>query len=128
MKSEMTLERALGICQSINARLFLAEGLTDEPRLPTLENVSLGEMLAAARIVSERNAAEPSRDGHRTLIVVPCERLIAAVFVAVNYDARHTPIVVEPERGFGGAWKIKAVAVVDVTEQFELQDAKQVAA
>lgn len=128
MSDTMTLERALEICQAISARFFLADGITDDPKLPSLKDVSLQEMLTAAAVVRERNAAEAAGGGAYTIFVAPGDRLIAAVYVGVNYDSATSPLVIEPVRGFGGAWSVKAVAVVDVTSDYELQDGKQVAA
>ena len=51
----MTPERAIDICRRINARYFLALGLSEQPQLPPLEGVTLAEMLEAAEQVRKED-------------------------------------------------------------------------
>jgi hypothetical protein len=115
--TKMTLSRAVEISHAVCVRAFLTEGVTDDPVLPVLAGVSLPEMVAAVTMVREK-----------TTFVVPDDRLVAAVYVAVNYSVGEVPVVVEPEQLSDGVWIVKAVAVVDVTQRFRLVDGKSVAA
>lgn len=117
----MTRERAIDICQRINARAFLAMGVTERPDLPSLEGVTLRQMLEAAAIVRLANGDARLVDGRRHVYVVPDDRLVAAVYVGLTFEPSAHPIAMEPRRVAGG-WQMNAVAVVDVSEQSEVED------
>jgi hypothetical protein len=117
----MTFEQAVDICKRINARAFLAMGVTDNPVLPSLAGVSLRDMLTAAEMLTQHNASQRRGTGGREFYVVPVDRLIAAVFVGIHYAPSDTVIAIEPQQRLG-EWVLNSVAVVDLSEQVELQD------
>jgi|GEM_PF-2082113 len=121
----LTFDRALSINSRIAKRAYLTMGLTDNPVLPTLEDVSLAEMVAAVQMVREHNDTCEPVNGTRHFYVVPDDRLIAAVYVAIHYSVdTEQPIVIEPEKNDFDQWVMKAVAIVDVTEKAELRGAE----
>jgi hypothetical protein len=79
-------------------------------------------MLAAVHMVRDHNEHAQPVDGVRHVYVVPDDRLIAAVYVAIHYSVdTEQPIVMEPEKNDFDQWVMKAVAIVDVTEKAELR-------
>lgn len=117
-----SLDHALKITKGITQRAFLTMGLTDSPVLPSLREVSLTDMLAAVQLVRDHNEHAQPVDGVRHIYVVPDDRLIAAVYVAIHYSVdTEQPIVMEPEKNDFDQWVMKAVAIVDVTEKAELR-------
>tara|TARA_R110002012_G_C11673164_1_gene613289 strand:+ start:4059 stop:4430 length:372 start_codon:yes stop_codon:yes gene_type:complete len=123
----MTPERAIDICRRINARYFLALGLSEQPQLPSLEGVTLAEMLEAAEQVRKINALSALRPGASTVYVVPADRVIAAVYTVANYDPDCGPIAIEPRQDASGHWQMNAVSVIDVTQQDEIGETRCVA-
>ncbi|KQV27877.1 hypothetical protein ASC97_05810 [Rhizobium sp. Root1203] len=118
----LTFDQALSINSRIAKRYFLANGLTDNPVLPSLNDVSLAEMLTAVQMVREHNENSKPVNGTRHLHVVPDDRLVAAVYVAIHYSVdAEQPIVIEPEKDEDGRWVMKALAIVDVTDRAELR-------
>lgn len=118
---EMNFEHALDICKRINARAFLAMGLSESPVLPSLAGVSLREMLDAAEAVKRWNSEQRLGNGGRTYYVVPGEPLIAAVYVGVHHEPGTGAITMEPRQVLG-EWQMNIVAVVDVTSHAEVED------
>lgn len=117
-----TFDQALKITKGITQRAFLTMGLTDSPVLPSLREVSLADMIAAVHAVRDHNEHAQPVDGVRHIYVVPDDRLIAAVYVAIHYSVdTEQPIVIEPEKNDFDQWVMKAVAIVDVTEKAELR-------
>lgn len=95
----MDLEQAHRIHSAISTAFFAACGVNDEtfPDLSSLKDVPLSDMLAAARMIrDESDAREESakqNGGGRIITAVADDRLIAAVFVLVNYEHSREPIV-----------------------------------
>lgn len=81
----MTPERAREIVAAIADRSFMAMGISDKS--PSLEGVSLVDMLEAATVVEQANREAKTVDGMRTFHVVPDDRLIAAVYALEHYDS-----------------------------------------
>lgn len=95
----MDLEQAHRIHSAISTAFFAACGVNDEPfpDLSSLKDVPLSDMLEAGRMIREENkaaeeASKPGAGGIR-LTAVADDRLIAAVFVLVNYEHSREPIV-----------------------------------
>lgn len=96
----LTLEQAQDIVAAINHRAFITNGLKEDQPLAALSNVSLAEMLEAAEAVRAENrrreqAAKGTGESY-SISMVPAERLIAAVFVAENYQPGKSPILSLP--------------------------------
>lgn len=96
----LTLEQAQDIVAAINHRAFITNGLKEDQPLASLSNVSLAEMLEAAEAVRAENrrreqAAKGTGESY-SISLVPEERLIAAVFVADNYQPGLSPILLLP--------------------------------
>lgn len=100
----MDITRAQRIVSAISTAAFAAMGLNDDafPNLSDLIDVSLAEMLEAARAIEAENDAVQAHasinGGGYTITAVPVERLIAAVFVLVNYEHSRQPIAVGNRR------------------------------
>lgn len=110
--SMMHIARARDIVRAINARCFTTLGL--EHDLPSLDGVSLAEMIEAKRVVENVNAANEAAakfsGGRRTIHVVPDDRLIAAVYTLHHYHDSREPILSIP----AGATRNKVVAVLTI--------------
>ncbi|MBO3760388.1 hypothetical protein [Ciceribacter sp. L1K22] len=117
----MSLERALVINKALCQRYFLSNGLTNSPVLPDLTGVSLRDMLTATELVRHHNATAEPIDGKIRGYTVPDDRLVAAIYVGLHYEADDEPVTLEPVEE-DGQWQIKAVAVVDVTTRVVLRD------
>ena len=123
----MTPDRAIDIVRRINARYFLAMGISQEPVLPSLDGVSLAEMLEATGTVGKINDTTTAGTGPKAFYVVPDDRLIAAVYTVVNYHPEASPIAMEPRKDDFGQWQMTAVAVVDLADQSEVATTRAVA-
>lgn len=95
----MDIEQAHRINSAISSAFFAACGVNDEPfpDLSSLKDVSLSDMLEAARMIRDENEtrenAAEQNGGGRIITAVADDRVIAAVFVLVNYEHSREPIV-----------------------------------
>lgn len=90
----MPIDRAEAInAAMVNAALWTQGIIDDEPDLSALSGVSLADMLAAKAGIEARNAAARTASGGYTITVIPDDRLIAAAYTLLSYDAEHRPIV-----------------------------------
>ncbi|WP_439392386.1 hypothetical protein ACRQ5Q_22585 [Bradyrhizobium sp. PMVTL-01] len=116
----MELSRAREIVQAINARCFVTIGLDKD--LPSLEDVSLGEMMEATNMVRNANqaarAAAEINGGGCTISIVPDDRLIAAVYTLHHYPCSREPILSIP---FGAARQhvVAVLAIPNPTDDDE---------
>jgi hypothetical protein len=129
----MTPDRAKTIVGAINDRAFVSMGIGDGA-LPSLEGVSLAEMIEAATVVRALNTAAEVRQraegGSVTISVVPDDRLIAAVYCMEHFPCDDESILCVPasrqERFLGGRTH-KALAVVAVTPTADEDGAEEAA-
>jgi len=110
----MSLQRARQIVTAICNRSFVTMGFQQD--IDSLADVTLAEMLEAARMVENANAAARAAsamigDGY-TSHVVPADRLIAAVYAFENYEASRAPILAVPH--WSGKLRVIAVATVEI--------------
>lgn len=91
----MTPERAIEIVYAVNCRLFFNMGILEE--CPSLDGVSLSEMLLAKQTVEKINREEEARGRSQgrgvTMTVIPDDRLIAATYVLEHYPASLDSVV-----------------------------------
>lgn len=108
----MSIERAREIVKAVNARCFVHMGLQEE--LPSLDGISLGEMLRAATMVKVANETAQAEakisGGGCTISMVPADRLIAAAFAMEHYPISNEPILALPLR----PGRMRALALVDI--------------
>lgn len=108
----MEIERARNIVKAVNARCFVTIGL--ERELPSLDGVSLAEMIEAKAIVDNVNkssaAAAKISGGGYSISVVPDDRLIAAVYCMDHYPCSREPVLAIPS----GERHQKVVAVLTI--------------
>ena len=99
----MTIERALEINAICVAHAMYREGISDGEPPPSLEGISLGDMLAATRLVERM----------RPRTQMTCDdRLLAALYVAYNYQPCELDDI-DPVAARPGA----AVCVVKIKEK-----------
>ena len=96
----MNLDRAKQIVGAITDRSLFKMGFLEGRPVGSLEGVSLAEMLDATAAVEAENerAAEEARQsgGSYSIMSVPAERLIAAVYAVEHYTASSDAIVAMP--------------------------------
>lgn len=96
---EMTLERAREINELCTAHAFRNLGF-DHVEITPLDNLSLQEMLKAARMIQEANENAPSINGTRTIESFCDTRLLAALYTLYHHPGNQgdTPAAVAGDR------------------------------
>lgn len=90
----MDIERAKEICAAINKGAMIVMGFGGE--IPKwLDDVSLAEMVEAAHMV-EAMGVETQPDGSKIVTMYPDDRLVAAVYTLLNFEADDPDDGVEP--------------------------------
>lgn len=117
----MTLERAREIVKAVNARCFVTMGL--ERDLPSLEGISLGEMVEATAMVRNANKAAESlaklSGGTYSISMVPDDRLIAAAYAIDHFPISDEPILALPL----GVRHLRVLVAAQIpTEQLEIAE------
>lgn len=97
----MELDHAIELVGAVNSFAYYAMGL-QEPR--SIKNATLAELMQARDVVEAQNRRREGATGTKTLMCVPDDRLIAAVFTARHYEAQDQddvdPIVRTPASFF----------------------------
>lgn len=97
----MELDRAIELVGAVNSFAYFAMGL-QEPI--SIKNATLAELVQARDVVETENRRRNDLPGTKTLMCVPDDRLIAAVFTARHYEAQDEesvdPIVLSPASFF----------------------------
>lgn len=93
----MELERAKEIVHAINCASYATMRIDGFEVPKWLEEVSLADMLEAKAAVERLDREQkPDVNGTRTFHMKPDDRLIAAVYVLLHYDAgRYEPILTD---------------------------------
>lgn len=108
----MDIARARDIVRAVNARCYATVGI--EIELPSLEGVSLAEMIEAKQVVQNLNAANEAAakisGGSYSISMVPADRLIAAVYTLDHYHDSREPILSIP----AGTARQRVVAVLTI--------------
>lgn len=117
----MTPERAREIVKAINNRCFFKMGLADV--IISLDGVTLAEMVEAAAMVRGGNAKAEPVDGMKTIMMVPDDRLIAAVYALDHYAVDSEPVLFVPDgKALRALYVARAVHAPDDAgeDEFEL--------
>jgi len=92
----MDLERAKEIVHAVNSVAYATIGVPNFLSPQWLEKVPLAEMIEAKALVENDNKGRPSNsDGSKSFSIIPDDRLIAAVYVLLHYDAGRAPILTD---------------------------------
>lgn len=91
-RAGMSLERAREINRVLTGVTFASYGLAEAPSIAELRGVSLAEMLESKALVRAANLIKDA-DGKQTITMTCDDRLIAAIYVLINYEPRSEAIV-----------------------------------
>jgi hypothetical protein len=114
----MDAARAIEITRAVNARAYVSMGISTD--CPSLDGISLAEMLEAKRIVEDGNRAAKAKataeGGSCSISIIPDDRLIAAVYAIHHYQPDNGPILCLPQPTFDGSHIAIAVVALTPTE------------